>query len=149
MKQSDPNNPTVHEEWAMCDAFRTEDQLLSLNSRTCFGSLLFSPVLSLTGWHKNSHWRPSLLNWCLKIRVSHFYTFFLIELSPFNHSCSWVVGVHKKNFSVIDQKLKCGERFSCLHFLEGKNAQNRPENQQNWNMAKIAPKIDKFTKSKP
>ena len=49
MKQSDPNNPTVHEEWAMCDAFRTEDQLLSLNSRTCFGSLLFSPVLSLTG----------------------------------------------------------------------------------------------------
>ena len=49
MKQSDPNNPTVHEEWAMCDAFRTVDQLLSLNSRTCFGSLLFSPVLSLTG----------------------------------------------------------------------------------------------------
>ena len=25
------------------------DQLLSLNSGTCFGSLLFSPVLSLTG----------------------------------------------------------------------------------------------------
>ena len=47
--------------------FRMVNQLLSLNSRTCFGSLLFSPVLSLTGWHKNSHWRPTLLNWCLKI----------------------------------------------------------------------------------
>ena len=47
--QSYPNNATVHEEWVMCDAFRMVDQLLSLNSRTCFGSLLFSPVLSLTG----------------------------------------------------------------------------------------------------
>ena len=36
----------------------------------------------------------------------------------------------QKNFSVIDQKLKCGERFSFLHFLQGKNFQNRPENQQ-------------------
>ena len=49
MKQSYPNNPSVHDEWVMCDAFRMVDQLLSLNSRTCFGSLLFSPVLSLTG----------------------------------------------------------------------------------------------------
>ena len=55
------------------------------------------------------------------IRVSHFYTLFWIELSPFNHSGSWVVGVHKKNFSVIDQKLTFGERFSVLHFLQGKN----------------------------
>ena len=28
----------------------------------------------------------------------------------------------------------------------GKNGQNEPENPQNWNMAKIAPKSDKFTK---
>ena len=28
--------------------------------------------------------------------------------------------------------------------LQGKNGQNKPENQQNWNMAKIAPKSDKF-----
>ena len=33
--------------------------------------------------------------------------------------------------------------------LQGKNGQNKPENPQNWNMAKIAPKSDKFTKSKP
>ena len=63
----------------------------------------------------------------------------------------WQVGcpISQKKFSVIDQKLTFGERFSCLHFLEGKNAQNRPENQQNWKLAKIAPKSDKFTKSKP
>ena len=30
--------------------------------------------------------------------------------------------------------------------LQGENGQNKPENQQNWNMAKIAPKSDKFTK---
>ena len=30
--------------------------------------------------------------------------------------------------------------------LQGKNGQNKPENQQNRNMAKIAPKSDKFMK---
>ena len=30
--------------------------------------------------------------------------------------------------------------------LQGENGQNKPENPQNWNMAKIAPKSDKFTK---
>ena len=59
------------------------------------------------------------------------HLFFWIELSPFNHSCHWVVRGHKKNFSIIDSKLKFGERFSFLHFLQGKNAQNRPENQLN------------------
>ena len=48
------------------------------------------------------------------------FTFFLIELSSLNHSGSWVVGVHKKNFSVIDQNLTFRERFSFLHFLQGK-----------------------------
>ena len=38
---------------------------------------------------------------------------FLIELHPFNHSCHLFVWGHKKKFSVIDSKLKCGERFSC------------------------------------
>ena len=33
--------------------------------------------------------------------------------------------------------------------IQGENGQNKPENPQNWNMAKIAPKSDKFTKSKP
>ena len=31
-------------------------------------------------------------------------------------------------------------------FLQGKNGQNKPENQQNLNMAKNTPKNDKFTK---
>ena len=30
--------------------------------------------------------------------------------------------------------------------LQGENGQNKPENPQNWKMAKIAPKSDKFTK---
>ena len=30
--------------------------------------------------------------------------------------------------------------------LQGKNGQNKPENQQNRNMVKIAPKSDKFMK---
>ena len=30
--------------------------------------------------------------------------------------------------------------------LQGENSQNKPENQQNCNTAKIAPKSDKFTK---
>ena len=37
-------------------------------------------------------------------------------------------------------------RFYFLHFLQGKNAQNRPENQQNWNLAKIGLKSDNFMK---
>ena len=37
-------------------------------------------------------------------------------------------------------------RFYYLHFLQGKNAQNRPENPQNWNLAKIGLKSDNFMK---
>ena len=80
-----------------------------------------------------------ILIWPIGCPIFHF---FLIELHPCNHACSWVVWVHKKDFSVIDQKLTFGERFSSLHFLEGINAQNRPQNQQNWNLAKIGPKSD-------
>ena len=32
--------------------------------------------------------------------------------------------------------------------LQGENGQNKPENQQNWNMAKIAPKSDCFWTAK-
>ena len=43
----------------------------------------------------------------------------------------------QKKFSVIDQKLTFGERFSFLHFLQGKKGQNKPEN----------PKMGTFGKS--
>ena len=36
--------------------------------------------------------------------------------------------------------------LKCDPILQGKNGQNKPENQQNQDMAKIAPKSDKFTK---
>ena len=45
------------------------------------------------------------------------------------------------NFKPLRPLLKIGP------YLQGKKGQNKPENPQNWNMAKIAPKSDKFTKS--
>ena len=42
-----------------------------------------------------------------------------------------------------------GFEQTCLHIyplLQGENGQNEPENQQNWNMAKIAPISNKFMK---
>ena len=44
--------------------------------------------------------------------------------------------------------MKLGANFGLKFdpILQGKNGHNKPENQQNWNMAKIAPKSDKFTK---
>ena len=39
-----------------------------------------------------------------------------------------------------------GNGFQKNQFLQGENGQNKPENHQNWNLAKIAPKSDKFMK---
>ena len=46
----------------------------------------------------------------------------------------------KTEFQAPAPRLKIGP------YLQGKKGQNKPENPQNWNMAKIAPKSDKFTK---
>ena len=46
------------------------------------------------------------------------------------------------NFKPLRPRLKIGP------YLQGKKGQNKPENPQNWNMAKIAPKSDKFMKYK-
>ena len=59
---------------------------------------------------------------------------------------------NKKNIGLIwfmsisssDFWLLCCTNYTLQ--LQGKNGQNKPENPQNWNMAKIAPKSDKFTK---
>ena len=67
----------------------------------------------------------------LFIRVSHITPFFELSLVLLTTKALRLYEFTKKNFSVIDQKLKFRERFSFLHFLQGKNAQNRPENQQN------------------
>ena len=55
------------------------------------------------------------------IRVSHITPFFWIELRPFNHPCDWVIGVHKKNFSVIDSKLTFGDNLKKMAVLHSKN----------------------------
>ena len=44
------------------------------------------------------------------------------------------------NFKPLRLRLKIGP------YLQGEKVENKPENPQNWNMAKIAPKSDKFTK---
>ena len=36
--------------------------------------------------------------------------------------------------------------FKKINFYKGKMAKNKPENHQNWHLAKIAPKNDKFMK---
>ena len=60
------------------------------------------------------------------IRVSHITPFF--ELSP-TLLTTHAIGLYEvtKKFSVIDSKLKFWEKISFLHFLQGKNAQNRPD----------------------
>ena len=41
-----------------------------------------------------------------------------------------------------------GNGFQKNQFLQGKNGQNKSKNHQNWNLAKIASKSDKFMKLK-
>ena len=64
---------------------------------------------------------------------------------------------HSTDFRICFSKLwleysSCAILSKCvLHIyplLQGENGQNEPENQQNWNMAKIAPKSNKFMKFK-
>ena len=59
---------------------------------------------------------------------------------------------NKKNIGLICFMLVSSSDFGllcCTNYtlqIQGKNGQNKPENPQNWNMAKIAPKSDQFTK---
>ena len=59
---------------------------------------------------------------------------------------------NKKNIGLICFMLVSSSDFGLLCCtiytlqIQGENGQNKPENPQNWNMAKIAPKSDKFTK---
>ena len=67
-------------------------------------------------------------SWKIKTRLA--------ELGVFMHKLQAL----KMNFKPLRPRLKIGP------YLQGKKGQNKPENPQNWNMAKIAPKSDKFTK---
>ena len=53
---------------------------------------------------------------------------------------------HLKHYIVFVKICPPTGQITFYPILQGKNGQNKPENQQNWNMAKIAPKSDKFTK---
>ena len=54
---------------------------------------------------------------CVSIRVFHITPFFELSYTLLTTHALGLYKFTKKNFSVIDQKLKCGERFSFLHFL--------------------------------
>ena len=110
-------------------------QIISVSlKRKIFGNALLrspvSPSLPLPHQDASVHQGNPV-----STRVSHFSLFFELSYTLVTTHALGLYEFTKKNFSVIDQKLKCGERFLCLHFLQGKNAQNRPENQQNWNLA--------------
>ena len=51
---------------------------------------------------------------------------------------------HLKHYIVFVKICPSTGQITFYPILQGKNGQNKPENQQNWNMAKIAPKSDKF-----
>ena len=75
----------------------------------------------------------------------HITPFFELSLALLT---THAIGLYEvtKNFSVIDSKFTLGKDLCVRPYLQGKNGKNKPENPQNWNMAKIAPKSDKFTK---
>ena len=105
-------------------------------------------VLSYFG---NGHMRPKYHiwhNWPLECVTCIFFGY----LCCFRQGFIRVTLRNKKNVGLIwfmsisssDFWLLCCTNYTLQ--LQGENGQNKPENPQNWNMAKIAPKSDKFTK---
>ena len=82
--------------------------------------------------HRDWPLRPKIEN-----RDSHTWIF------KGNWILMWVCFLHFFDLSTFSAAKM---RFYFLHFLQGKNAQNRPENPQNWNLAKIGLKSDNFMK---
>ena len=65
--------------------------------------------------------RPSVKH-IIYSRVSHITPIFELSYTLLTTHAHGLYEFIKKNFSVIDHKLKFRERFSFLHFLQGKNA---------------------------
>ena len=94
--------------------------------------------------------QPTLtkMTWALECVTCNFFWY----LCCFRQGFIRVTLRNKKNIGLIwfmsisssDFWLLCCTNYTLQ--LQGKNGQNKPENPQNWNMAKIAPKSDKFTK---
>ena len=82
--------------------------------------------------HRDWPLRPKIEN-----RDSHTWIFIG------NWILMWVCFLH---FFDLSTSSAAKMRFYFLPFLQGKRAQNRPENPQNWNLAKIGLKSDNFTK---
>ena len=75
----------------------------------------------------------------VKMKILKLVTFFLL----YNWIFMWVCFLA---FLDLRPSSLVNRPFSVGPYLQGKKGQNKPENPQNWNMAKIAPKSDKFTK---
>ena len=82
--------------------------------------------------HRDWPLRPKIEN-----RDSHTWIFIG------NWILMWVCFLH---FFDLSTSSAAKMRFYFLPFLQGKRAQNRPENPQNWNLAKIGLKSDNFMK---
>ena len=82
--------------------------------------------------HRDWPLRPKIEN-----RDSHTWIFIG------NWILMWVCFLH---FFDLSTSSAAKMRFYFLPFLQGKRAQNRPKNPQNWNLAKIGLKSDNFMK---
>ena len=71
-----------------------------------------------------------------KIKTGHTYSYLELNKRVGLFSC----------FFLFEAIFRCFLAFYIYPFLQGENGHNNPENQQSRNMAKIAPKSDKFMK---
>ena len=88
-------------------------------------------------WMRNRAHRDWPLRPKIENRNSHTWIFIG------NWILMWVCFLH---FFDLSTSSAAKMRFYFLPFLQGKRAQNRPENPQKWNLAKIGLKSDNFMK---
>ena len=109
-------------------------------SLTCVVLLRVQPVIC---WRFHNHqngqvWKASCVwyGW-LQLMMTWFILVNLSLWSDMFSSIFWFEHSICCPFAIL---------FYALFVKNGKNAQNRPENQQNWNLTKIGLKSDKFMK---
>ena len=102
--------------YTIASIFYIHDKCSLLISALCHnGSLIISVLKS---WLRIRIWQNIDSDICtiyysLVTRVSHITPFFELSSTLLTTHAIGLYEVTKKNFSVIDSKLKCGERFSC------------------------------------
>ena len=131
-------------------------QILFLRPHSADGTLwAIGPYQGITNFHNNmkqyqcmkasSVWKRMYIrahrDWPLRPKIENRDSHTWIFIG--NWILMWVCFLH---FFYLSTSSAAKMRFNFLYFLHGKNAQNRPENQQNWILAKIGLKSDNLMK---